>query len=87
MVSLILVGSGGTIRLNSDLPLPSTGFYVGGSARGMCEYMGWWVDEVTGLTHLDWVNWYVNREAAVAIGRMRGEIAIFDVAGDCEVRL
>lgn len=84
---MILTGTGGTIRLTNDLPLPTSGYYVGGGTRKGADYMGWWVDSDTGLTHLDWVNWYSDRSSAVSIGETRGEIAIFDVANDCEIRL
>ena len=86
---MILTGTGGTIRLKSDLPLPTSGYYVGGGTRAKADYIGWWVDSATGLTHLDWVNWYPSTQesAARAVGQVRGEIAIYDIANDCEIRL
>lgn len=84
---MILSGSGGTIRLTNDQPLPEHGFYVGGGTRKSAGFIGWWVDSTTGLTHLDWVNWLGDRENAEYLGRKRGEIAIFDVAANAEIRL
>lgn len=50
-------------------------------------YVGWWVDEETGKIHIDAVDWFQEESAAVAVGRVRGEIAIWDVANEREIRI
>jgi hypothetical protein len=49
--------------------------------------VGYWVNEETGRIHLDAVDWYQEESAAVAVGKVRGELAVWDVANAKEIRL
>lgn len=103
---------GGTVALDG-LPLPVTGFYVGGAikelvldhddftacrthvvnelimfvSRASTPYVGHWTDSETGKIHFDAVNWFQDEYTAAAIGRVRKEIAIWDVRNERELRL
>lgn len=50
-------------------------------------YVGWWVDEETGVIHIDAVDHYASERDALGEARMRGEIAIWSVAGEREIRV
>lgn len=45
-------------------------------------YMGVWLDPETATVHVDAVTWIADRDAAVALGRRRGELAVYDVEAD-----
>lgn len=51
------------------------------------DLVGFWFDTDNGKLHLDAVNWYQDEYTASAIGRVRKEIAIWDIKNDREVRL
>ena len=53
----------------------------------LAPYLGWWTDGETGLLWVDGSDWFADREDAVAAGNERGEIAIYDVANQAEIRL
>jgi hypothetical protein len=99
--------TGGTLPI-STLPVPTTGYLVGGarpavvadsfetlSGQAVIEladtsptlYVGWWIDSDDGRIYVDAVNWYSIEGAARAIGKIRGEIAIWDIANESEIRL
>lgn len=82
---MILEGDGGTMSVN-DSPLPTVGFYVGGSRPG-AQFIGWWKDQETSKIHLDWVDCYADETLAREVGAIRGEIAIYDIANAKEIRL
>lgn len=46
--------------------------------------IGWWLD-AEGVMHLDVSTWVGDLDAALALGRQRGEQAIWDIAGDREI--
>lgn len=50
-------------------------------------FAGWWVDSETGKVYVDAVQWYQSEYTARAIGKIRGEIAIWDLAKGEEIRL
>lgn len=50
------------------------------------RYYGIWTDDETGKVYIDAVQWSVSREAAVRVGRYRGEIAVWDVKNGQEIR-
>lgn len=54
---------------------------------GLSEYLGTWIDPETSLWHLDAVEIIEDRDTAVAVGRKRGEIAIFDFGTFEDIRL
>ena len=99
--------AGGTVSL-ANLPLPTTGYFVGGAVPELVfesfvtvngpkivefvesapsRYVEWWVDTETGRVHVDAVNWYQEEFAAGAIARARGELAVWDIARNRELRL
>lgn len=51
------------------------------------RYVGWWTDSETGSLWVDGSDWYQSLSAALSTARMRGEIAIFDVANGKEIRV
>lgn len=51
------------------------------------DFVGWWVDSETGKIHIDWVNWFPRRPMAESVGRVRKEIAIYDIANAKDIRL
>lgn len=51
------------------------------------ELVGKWWDHETGVTHIDRVDWYPERESAEAAGREYDQIAIWDIAAGKEIRL
>jgi hypothetical protein len=51
------------------------------------RYVGWWTDSESGLLYIDATDWFPSLATATAVGRSRGEIAIFDIAAGEEVRL
>lgn len=50
-------------------------------------YVGWWVDSETGKIYIDAVEWYANEFTATAIAQVRHELAVWDIAGERELRL
>ena len=51
------------------------------------SYVGFWVDQEDGRVHFDAVDWYEWGTLAETVGASRGEIAIWDIRNNCEVRL
>jgi hypothetical protein len=51
------------------------------------KVFGGWLDRETGITYLDVVTLFDNREDAERLGREHGEIAIFDLETGTEIRL
>lgn len=51
------------------------------------DVLGWWLDEVTGLVHVDLSTVVHSRGGALALGASRGELAIWDCAAFDEVRV
>lgn len=112
LLSIARHAGSGTVPLNS-LPLPSMGFYVGGSIpemvmtsddvnrrdavpiqrvidfvhRAGTAYVGVWTDTETDKIHFDAVEWYAEEFTAAAIARVRGELAVWDIARERELRL
>ena len=46
---------------------------------------GSWLDE--GSVHIDAVDVYDDRDQAIEVGRLRGELAIYDMAAGADIRL
>jgi hypothetical protein len=51
------------------------------------DFLGWWTDSETGKVWVDGTTWHATGLEAGRVGRERGEIAIFDVAAQAEIRL
>lgn len=51
------------------------------------RYVGTWLNTDTGRVHVDISTWLAERQDAEALGRARGQIAIFDLGRSVEVRL
>lgn len=51
------------------------------------NYLGVWKDQETGLVYFDLSEWIETIESAIQIGQSRGEIAIWDLKNECEIRL
>lgn len=49
------------------------------------EYIGAWVDE--GLVHLDVTRWFEDLNEALEFGAKNGQLAIWDIAGNREIRV
>lgn len=49
-------------------------------------YIGWWTDEETGKLYLDGSDWIETEFTASQLGRLRKEIAIWDIANRRELR-
>jgi hypothetical protein len=56
-------------------------------AFGGGDHFGSWWDGTTGKIHIDVVSFIADRNAAIHLGRERGEIAIWDSAAGEEIRL
>lgn len=56
-------------------------------AESPTDLVGFWFDTDSGILHLDSVNWYQDEYTAAAIGRVRHEIAIWDIRNERELRL
>lgn len=56
-------------------------------SRAGTPYVGVWVDTDTDKIYFDAVEWYANEFTAAAIGRVRKEIAIWDIDHGRELRL
>lgn len=54
-------------------------------ANGM--YIGIWHNDDDNTTYLDLVKVVTDREEAIELGRMRGQISIFDISKDKEIKL
>lgn len=50
------------------------------------EYVGIWTDTDTGTVYVDLSDWTPSESNALAMGRERGEIAIWDIEGCREIR-
>lgn len=55
-------------------------------AIATADSVGWWTDTVDGRVHVDASDIVADRDEALAIGRARGEIALWDIAADTELR-
>ena len=78
---------------------PTSGFAVGFKAfmniQEALEFLwpypgcklGGWVDQETGVFHLDAVAVFQSRESAINFGRCRNQIAIWDFGAQEEIRL
>lgn len=42
-------------------------------------YLGWWIDEETGETWIDGLEWYESTSRAVSVARRRSEVVIYDL--------
>jgi hypothetical protein len=51
------------------------------------RFLGWWTDVETGRVWVDGVSHHATEYRASRFGRIRREIAIFDIARGCELRL
>lgn len=51
------------------------------------DFYGSWLDQKTGVTHIDAVDVVQDRDEAIRLGLSRGEIAIWDAAAGEEIRL
>lgn len=51
------------------------------------EYVGWWTDQETGALWIDGSDHFAQQWFAEGIARDRGEIAIYDIANQAEIRL
>lgn len=83
---MIMNPDGGTIS-TAGLPLPTSGYWVGGAPIGSTNWLGYWRDSETGLYHLDGVDHFNTLGWATLKGRDRKEIAIWDIANGREIRL
>jgi hypothetical protein len=54
--------------------------------RSNAPYIGWWTDEETGALYLDGSDWIESQSTAEQIGRLRKEIAIWDIGNERELR-
>lgn len=50
-------------------------------------FVGWWTDSETGKLYVDAVTWYEDEYPAAAAGLARGEIAIYDIQRQRDLRL
>lgn len=50
-------------------------------------HVGFWVDTETGLVYVDLVDWFKSERDALHLARVRGEIAVWDIANAQEVRV
>jgi hypothetical protein len=63
-------------------PIPLDSF-----ARGLkSRYLGWWTDSETGQLWIDGSDWYQSLSATLVTARDRGELAVYDVANQSEIR-
>lgn len=53
----------------------------------LARYVGWWTDVETGKVWVDGVSHHATERRASRLGRLRREIAIFNIARGCELRL
>lgn len=51
------------------------------------DYIGWWTDSETGKLWIDGTTWHLGEFIAARVGRERGELAIYDIRGERELRL
>ena len=51
------------------------------------DFFGVWKDKETGKVHFDLSNQIASKKLAISIARERGEIAIWDVENNCEIRV
>jgi hypothetical protein len=51
------------------------------------SYVGWWTDDETDNLWIDGTSWHPTELLAGNVGRERREIAVYDIAGQREVRL
>lgn len=51
------------------------------------RFLGWWTDAETGKVWVDGVSHHATEYRASRFGRIRREIAIFDIVRGCELRL
>lgn len=61
--------------------------YEIGVERRAPEYVGWWVDTETGVTHLDSVAHADTLALALVLGASAGELAVWDIAAGAEIRI
>ena len=61
--------------------------YLRGLTDVTVPFLGWWTDDETGHLWVDGTTWHGSEFEAGRIGRGRREIAIFDIAGERELRL
>ena len=50
-------------------------------------YLGTWIDTDTDTVYFDASEWFEDRELALAVARVRMELAIWDIANGEEIRL
>lgn len=85
MVSPLVLGNG--IDFTPDALFEIDVFVDYVRTRVGAEFIGWWTDEETGKVWIDATDWYETEFRAGRAGRRRREIAIFDIARQCELRL
>jgi hypothetical protein len=51
------------------------------------DYVGFWLDDETGKTYFDAVDWYASESEALRVAAVRGELAVWDVLNDREIRV
>ncbi|HKZ21138.1 MAG TPA: hypothetical protein VJQ57_13640 [Acidimicrobiia bacterium] len=57
-----------------------------GTAPGV-DFLGWWTDSEDGRLWVDGSDWHLLRTDALRVAAERGEIAIYDIAGQAEIRV
>lgn len=55
--------------------------------KSNAPYVGWWTDEETGKLYLDGSDYIESEFTATQLGRLRKEIAIWDIENERELRL
>ena len=68
----------------SVIDFPTVREFIG---RADTPYVGFWVDSETDKIHFDLVDWYRSERDALHLARVRGELAVWDIANETEVRL
>lgn len=68
----------------ADLDRGELGWWVGNNSA---TYYGVWVDSASSKVYIDAVTHLNTRAVAVTLGRMRDEIAIWDIANTAEIVL
>lgn len=54
--------------------------------KSNAPYVGWWTDQETGKLYLDGTDWIESEFTASQLGRLREEIAIWDIGNGRELR-
>ena len=66
------------------IDFPSVREFLG---RADTPFVGFWLDTETGKIYFDLVDWYRSVRDALHLAKVRGELAVWDVACEAEIRL